>query len=182
MSSKVSKNMDQSTKYNKKSRDKKHYFYYLIIILVFIVFIFNRILAIWIGFIFIIIVFASYFPSLSFKNRLVKYMKKHKTIDDRSLADKFKRPVEEVQEQMENLTKKYNKTGGIISSLDNRCVYYNKEVVGKIIELYNRGMNEKRIFEKLKKDIQIRTRAEIKAIEDILINQKRIKKRSNRVK
>jgi len=102
------------------------------------------------------------------------------TLDDKIIADKFKRPIEEVQEEMADLSKKHNRKDWIISNLNNRYVFYNKEVVETIIDLYNLGMNEKYIFEKLKIDTEIKTRAEIRAIENILIRQKRIQKRSDR--
>jgi len=173
---------DRSKKSKSSIKDKKHYFHYLVILIIFIIFLFDRILAIWLGFIFIVIIFAFYFPSLSFKNRLTDYMKKHKTIDDRALAEKFKRPIEEIKEEMKKVSSKNQSKDWIISDLNNRCVFYNKEVVEKLIDLYNLGMNEKQIFEKLKKNSPIKTRAEIKAIEDILISQKKIKKRTDKFK
>jgi hypothetical protein len=108
-------------------------------------------------------------------------MKKHKVIDDKTLAQKFNRPVEEVKEKLEEISKKNSRKDWIISTLNNRYVFYNKGVIDRVKELYKMGLNEKRIFEKLEKESQIRTRAEIKAIEDILISQKKIKKHSNRI-
>ncbi len=158
----------------------KYYLSYLLIIVVIVIFFFDRILAIWLGFIFIVIIFALHFPSLTFKSRLVNYMKKNRVADDKIIAEKFKCTIEEVQEEMANLSKKNNREDWLISNLNNRYVFYNKDVIETIIDLYNLGMNEKYIFERLKKDTEVKTRAEIRAIEDILIRQKRIQKRTDR--
>ncbi|MFO7796657.1 MAG: hypothetical protein ACQERB_05310 [Promethearchaeati archaeon] len=107
-------------------------------------------------------------------------MKKNRVADDKIIAEKFKCTIEEVQEEMANLSKKNNREDWLISNLNNRYVFYNKDVIETIIDLYNLGMNEKYIFERLKKDTEVKTRAEIRAIEDILIRQKRIQKRTDR--
>ncbi|TFF97569.1 MAG: hypothetical protein EU541_08045 [Promethearchaeota archaeon] len=107
-------------------------------------------------------------------------MKKNRVVYDKIIAKKFKRTVEEIQEKMADLSKKNHKKDWLISNLNNRYVFYNKDVVETIIDLYNLGMNEKQIFERIKKDTEVKTRAEIRAIEDILIRQKRIQKRRDR--
>ncbi|MFX0073771.1 MAG: hypothetical protein ACFFAO_22045, partial [Candidatus Hermodarchaeota archaeon] len=168
--------------YNKIIEYFKKYWFYLVIVLIVIIFIFNRIIAIWGAFIFLILIVLLYLPTLSFKAKLVKFMKKHNIIEDKAIAKKFARPLDEIKEKMENLTSKQKRKNWLIVGLNNRYVFYNEETIEKFKDLYEMGYNEKRIFDTLKKDIKIRTRAEIKAIEDRLIYQDKLKERKEVIK
>ena len=59
--------------------------------------------------------------------------------------------------------------------MNDRYIFYHKDVIREFKELFYKGYNEKRIFEALNPKINIRTRAEIKAIKDTLIHNKRLK-------
>ena len=155
----------------------RKYWFSSIIVLIFIVFIFIREVAIWITLVLLIVLILVYLPSLSFTSKLIKYMKKHKTIEDKAIAKKFARPLDEIKEKMDHLATKQKGKNWLIASMNNRYVFYNGETLEKFKDFYKMGFNEKRIFDNLRKDVKIRTRAEIKAMEDTLINLNRIRKR-----
>ncbi|TFG07063.1 MAG: hypothetical protein EU539_05965 [Promethearchaeota archaeon] len=156
----------------------RKYWFYAVIAAIFVIFLFNRLLAIWITFGFLIVVVFLYLPSLSFEGKLIKYMKKHNAIEDKIIAKQFKRPLDEIKERMENLTTKQKRKKWLIVGLNNRYVFYNEDTIDKFKDYYKMGFNEKRIFDNLRKDAKIRTRAEIKGIKDTLINLNKIKKSS----
>lgn len=155
----------------------RKYWFSSIIVLIFIVFIFIREVAIWITLVLLIVLILVYLPSLSFTSKLIKYMKKHKTIEDKAIAKKFARPLDEIKEKMDHLATKQKGKNWLIASMNNRYVFYNGETLEKFKDFYKMGFNEKRIFDNLRKDVKIRTRAEIKAMEDTLISLNRIRKR-----
>jgi len=152
--------------------------FFAAITIIVIIFIFiNREIGIWTAVVLLVIFILYYVPSLSFKRRLTRFMKKYHMIEDKTIAQKLTRPSEEIREAMQKLHQKKNKW--LIVFLNDRYIFYNKSVIRDFKELYNEGYNEKRIFEILKLKINIRTRAEIKAIEDTLIHQKKLKKRNS---
>ena len=155
----------------------RKYWFYGIIVVIIVIFIINRELAIWVTLGFLLIIILMYLPSLSFTSKLIKYMKKHKTIEDKAIAKKFARPLDEIKEKMDHLATKQKGKNWLIASMNNRYVFYNGETLEKFKDFYKMGFNEKRIFDNLRKDVKIRTRAEIKAMEDTLINLNRIRKR-----
>jgi len=59
--------------------------------------------------------------------------------------------------------------------------YYSEKTVNKFKILYNKGYGEKEILDKIQ-GLGIKTRAEIKAIEDLLVKYNRIDKREVSVK
>ncbi|MFX1394097.1 MAG: hypothetical protein ACFFAH_11030 [Promethearchaeota archaeon] len=104
-------------------------------------------------------------------------MNKYSTIEDKSIAQDLKRPLDEIKEVMQKLFKSQKKNKWLIVFLSNRYIFYREDTIRKFEELYNRGFNEKRIFDDLKRNVNIRTRAEIKAIIDTLINFNRLETR-----
>ena len=158
-------------------RVKELWFFAVIAILVFIFIFINREIAIWSAVVLLVIFILYYIPSLSFKRRLTRFMKKYHMIEDKTIAQKLTRPSEEIRETMQKLSIHQKRNKWLIVFLNDRYIFYNKKFIREFKELYNEGYNEKRIFEILKPKINIRTRAEIKAIEDTLIHQKRLKKR-----
>jgi len=98
-------------------------------------------------------------------------------IEDKTIAQKLTRPSEEIREKMQKLYIHQKRNKWLIVFLNDRYIFYNKNVIKEFKELYYNGYNEKRIFEALNPKINIRTRAEIKAIKDTLIHHKRLKNR-----
>ncbi|MFX1600412.1 MAG: hypothetical protein ACFFB6_07435, partial [Promethearchaeota archaeon] len=104
-------------------------------------------------------------------------MKKYHMIEDKTIAQKLTRPVEEIRETMQKLSIHQKRNKYLIVFLNDRYIFYHKNIIREFEELYNNGYNEKRIFEVFKPKINIRTRAEIKSIKDTLIHQKRLTNR-----
>jgi len=158
----------------KKLRDL---WFFLIIATIVVIFIFNRGLGIWIAVGLLVISIVYYIPSLSFKRRLTRFMKKYHMIEDKTIAQNITRSLEEIRETMQRLSTHQKRSKWLIVFLNNRYIFYHKNIIGEFEELYYNGYTEKKIFENLKPKINIRTRAEIKAIENALLHHKRLKDR-----
>ena len=171
-----------SKKYVRVSNLIKKFSFFFIIGIISIIFIFNQELAIWITIIFIILFSLFYFPSLSFKNKVARLMKQHYILNDDNIAQKLMRPLQEVRKKLFILSKDQKKKKWLIIFLNKRYILYNEQTIEKFKELYFKGYSEKEILENLKKQINIKTRAEIKAIENTLINQNRLRNRDISVK
>ena len=152
----------------------RKYWFYGLIGIIFIIFLFDNVLAIWLTVIFLIIFLIIYLPSLSFTGKLIRYMKKQNVVEDKLVAQKFKRPLDEIKKKMDQLSTKKKGKKWLIASLNNRYVFYNKNTIDKFKDLYYMGFNEKRIFDTLRKNAKIRTRAEINTIKTILISQNKL--------
>lgn len=151
--------------------------FFLIIAIIITIFILNREIGIWTAVVLLAISILYYVPSLSFKRRLTRFMKKYTMIEDKTIAQNFTRPLEEIREILQKLSTHQKRNKWLIVFLNNRYIFFHKNIIREFSELYYNGYNEKRIYEALKPKVNIRTRAEIKAIEDTLIHQKRLKKR-----
>ena len=149
----------------------------IIITIIIIIFIYNREIGIWVAAGLLATFILYYVPSLSFKKRLARFMKKYNMIEDKTIAQNLTRPLEEIRETMRKLSIHQKRNKWLITFLNDRYIFYHKITIKEFNELYYKGYNEKRIFETLKPKINIRTRAEIKAIEDTLIHHKRLKSR-----
>lgn len=109
-------------------------------------------------------------------------MKQHYILNDDNIAQKLMRPLQEVRKKLFILSKDQKKKKWLIIFLNKRYILYNEQTIEKFKELYFKGYSEKEILENLKKQINIKTRAEIKAIENTLINQNRLRNRDISVK
>jgi hypothetical protein len=109
-------------------------------------------------------------------------MRKNNKIVDVLIAKRLSRPIDEVREKMFVLSRNQKKKNWLIVFLDNRYIFYGKDVIHQFKDLYNRGFGEKEILENLNRSLEINTRAEIKTIEETLINQKRLDKREKLIK
>ena len=158
----------------------RKWFIFLIIIIL-IVFIFNPIAAIIITIITIVLFGISYVPTLMFSKKLNKFLSNINVIEDKAVARRLKRPLAQVQEKMYKLSKSQNKKEWLITFYNGHYSFYNEKVIKKFKAYYNKGLGEKEILEQLKK-IEINTRAEIKAIEETLVNNDRLKGRKVSVK
>lgn len=101
-------------------------------------------------------------------------MREYLIISDKDVAEKLKRPLNDIRKTMASLSKNQKKRKWLIVFLNKRYIFLNEKGVENFKQLYNRGFNEKKILENLQQDMKIRSRAEVKAIEITLINHDRL--------
>ena len=104
-------------------------------------------------------------------------MNNYQIIEDRQISEEMVVPLEDVRKYMRIIAKKQKKRHWMVVSIKSRCVFYNVNMIDEFIDLYNTGLNEKNIFNTLNQNFPIKSRAEIKAIEDNLIERGKINKR-----
>ncbi|MFX1258243.1 MAG: hypothetical protein ACFFAN_10310 [Promethearchaeota archaeon] len=105
-------------------------------------------------------------------------MNNYYRIEETTVAKKLMRPLQEIHDQMFNLSNRQKWKNWVIVFLNNRYIFYHKYTLDKFKKLYNKGYSEKEIFENLKEEVKMRTRAEIKAIINTLIELNRVNKRN----
>jgi len=158
----------------------RRWFIFLIVIIL-IVFFFEQIVAIIITIITLLLFGISYIPTLMFAKKLNKFLSNINVIEDKSVARRLKCPLSQIQERMYKLSKNQNKKNWLITFYNGHYCFYNEKVIKKFKDFYNKGLGEKEILEQLK-NFEINTRAEIKAIEDALVNTDRLEGRKVSVK
>lgn len=158
----------------------RKWFIFLIVIIL-IVFYFNQFAAIIITIITIILFGISFVPTLLFSKKLNKFLSDINVIEDKSVARRLKRPLSQVQEKMYKLSKNQNKKDWLITFYNGHYSFYNEKVIKKFKVFFNKGLGEKEILGQMK-NFEINTRAEIKAIEDTLVNNDRLEVRKVSVK
>jgi hypothetical protein len=127
-----------------------------------------------------VIYFLSLLISLSAKKRLLGEIKENLLISDNEIANKLNRPIDDIRKIMFSLSKNQKNKKWLIVFLNNRYVFLNESAVKIFTQLYHKGYNEKQIFENLQQKLRIRTRAEVKAIENTLVSQKRLQNSKER--
>ena len=158
----------------------RKWFIFLVLVIL-IVFIFNQIAAIIITIITIVLFGLSYVPTLLFSKNLNKFLSNIDVIDDKNIARRLKRPLSLIQDKLYKLSKNQIKKDWLITFYNRHYCFYSEKVIKKFKVFYNKGLGEKEILEQLK-NFEINTRAEIKAIEDTLINNGRLEGRKVSVK
>ena len=116
----------------------------------------------------------SFFITFSSKKRILRIIQEYPIISDNEIAKKLKRPVESVRNTLFSLSKNQKKKKWLIVFLNKKYLFLNETAVDTFKELYHRGLNEKQILENLSKSMNIRSRAEVKAIELTLTHQNRL--------
>lgn len=160
---------------NLKLIDKvKKIIFYSILGIIILIFIFDQILAIWFAFFFFLIYLVSYLITLSSKRRLLRLINLNLIISDKEIADKIKRPLDEIRKTLLTLSKNQKNKKWLIVFLNNRYIFLNEKGVENFIQLYERGYSEKKILESLQNEMGIRSRAEVRAIQTTLANHKRL--------
>jgi hypothetical protein len=129
----------------------------------------------------LVIYLVSFIPNLFFSNKFNRYIKKFHSLEDKALAKKFNKPLKLIQEKLFDLFQNQEKKNWVIIYLNKQYIFYNRESVEKFMDLYNSGFGEKEILENLQ-EYGIKTRAEVKAISDILIKFNKLKDREVSVK
>ena len=101
-------------------------------------------------------------------------MQDYSLITDKEIADKLDRPLDDIRKTLYSLSKNQKKKKWLIVFLNERYILLNENGVDNFKQLYERGYSEKKILESLQQTMNIRTRAEVKAIEVTLANNKRL--------
>ncbi|MFX1455485.1 MAG: hypothetical protein ACFFDB_08945 [Promethearchaeota archaeon] len=148
--------------------------FYLILGIIVLIFIFNRLIGLWLAGSFFIIYFIFYLVTVSSKRKILRLMNDYLIIGDNDLADKLQRPLDEIRKVLSSLSKNQKNKKWLVVFLNNRYIFLNEKGVENFKLLYNRGYNEKKILETLQNDMKIRSRAEVKAIEIALANHNRL--------
>ena len=150
--------------------------FYVSLGIILIIYLINRLWGIYLGSIAFVIYLISFLVSLSSKKRMLKIIQTYPVINDKEISNKLERPLEDVRSTLFSLSKNQKKKKWLIVFLNNRYIFLNEQAVENFRELYQMGYNEKKILENLQRSTRIRSRAEVKAIEITLANQKRLNK------
>jgi len=86
----------------------------------------------------------------------------------------LERPLEDIRNILFSLSKNQKHKKWLIVFLNKRYIFLNEGAVKSFKQLYHMGYNEKKILEQLQRNTRIKSRAEVKAIELTLANQKRL--------
>ena len=159
----------------------KKYWIFIFAVIVIAISFANLSVAIWITLIAIIVYLASWIPSIIFSRNFKKFMKDYKTFDDITIAKKIGKPLNKIQEHMFILSQKQTNKDWVIIYINKHYQFYNESIIKKYKKLYNNGLGEKEILENFNES-SIKTRPEVKAIEEFLIRTDRIDERSISVK
>ncbi|MFX0046825.1 MAG: hypothetical protein ACFE8G_01530, partial [Candidatus Hermodarchaeota archaeon] len=113
--------------------------------------------------------------------KINKFLNEFDSIEDNIVARKLKHPLPQIQERMYKLSKKQSKKNSLITFTNGHYTFYNEKIITTFKSYYNNGLGEKEVLEKLK-EFDIKTRTEIKAIEESLIKHDRLEERKISVK
>ena len=149
--------------------------FYIALGIILIIYINYRLEGIYLASILFVVCLIPFLISLSSKKRLLKIIREYPIISDKEISNKLKRPLEDVRNILFSLSKNQKKKKWLIVFLNNRYIFLNERVVENFKQLYYMGYNEKKILEHLQRNTRIKSRAEVKAIELTLTNQKRLK-------
>jgi len=152
----------------------KKIIFYLILGIIIFIFVYNQILGIWLAGSFFIIYIVSYLITLSSKRRLLRLMQEYSIISDKEIADKLKRPLDDIRKILSSLSKNQRNKKWLIVFLNKRYIFLNENGVESFKQLYKQGFSEKLILENLQQEMKIRSRAEVKAIEITLATHNRL--------
>jgi len=154
---------------------KTSIFYITLGIILIIYIYYNQLWGIYLASIVFVVFLVSFLISLSSKKRLLKIIREYPIISDKEISNKLKRPLEDVRNILFSLSKNQKKKKWLIVFLNTRYIFLNERAVENFTQLYYMGYNEKKILEHLQRNTRIKSRAEVKAIELTLTNQKRLK-------
>jgi len=156
-------------KYLKKS------LFYVTLGIILLIYINYRLGGIYLASIVFVVYLVSFLISLSSKRRLLKIIREYPIISDKEISNKVERPLDDVRNILFSLSKNQKKKKWLIIFLNTRYIFVNERAVENFKQLYYMGYNEKKILEHLQRNTRIKSRAEVKAIEVTLTNQKRLK-------
>ena len=148
--------------------------FYIMLLAIFYIFFLSKEIGLLLSAIFLAGFILTYIPSLSSKRRLIKVLNQYDKIEDKFIAKKLDRSVTKIRSQMHTLSKRQKHKKWLIVFLNKRYIYYSQDTIEKFLGLYENGFHEKKILETMKKKSDLKTRAEVKAIEDALTLNKRL--------
>ncbi len=128
------------------------------------------------GIITVSLYFLSFMPSLIFRFRLLKKMKKHAKIDDVTLARISKKRLKKIKNLMFKLANHQEKKRWLIIYFNKSYVFYAPSTVKKIRELLleeGEKKDESQILSKLKAH-DIKSKEELRAIKETLMKFKKL--------
>jgi len=160
--------------FSKLVNNFKKIIFYLFLGIIILIFVFNQILALWLAGFFFLIYLVSYLIALSSKRRVLTLIQDYTLISDKEISEKMQRPIEDIRKILNSLSKNQNKKKWLIVFLNKRYIFLNENGVENFKELYERGYNEKKILENLQPKMNIKSRAEVKAIEITLASHNRL--------
>ena len=149
--------------------------FYIALGIILILYINDHLVGIYLASLVFIVFLVSFLISLSSKRRLLRVIREYPIINDKEISNKLKRPLEDVRNILFSLSKNQKKKKWLIVFLNTRYFFLNENAVENFKQLYYMGYNEKKILEHLQRSTRIKSRAEVKAIELTLTNQKRLK-------
>jgi len=144
--------------------------------IILIYYIYNQLVGIFLASLVFVVYLVSFLISLSSKRSLLRVIREYPTISDKEISNKMKRPIDDVRNILFSLSKNQKKKKWLIVFLNKGYIFLNESAVENFKQLYSMGYNEKKILEHLQRNTRIKSRAEVKAIELTLTNQKRLKK------
>ncbi len=149
---------------------------YIVLGIILIYYIYNQLVGIFLASLVFVVYLVSFLISLSSKRSLLRVIREYPTISDKEISNKMKRPIDDVRNILFSLSKNQKKKKWLIVFLNKGYIFLNESAVENFKQLYSMGYNEKKILEHLQRNTRIKSRAEVKAIELTLTNQKRLKK------
>ncbi|MHA1687905.1 MAG: hypothetical protein ACTSYC_00980 [Promethearchaeota archaeon] len=151
------------------------YWFLLLLFASLIVLFYNQQAALIIGIITVILYFLSFIPSLIFRFRLMRKMKKNVRIDDVTLARISKKRLRKVKNLMFKLSKNQEKKKWLIIFFNKSYVFYAKSIIKKLMEFFEKeeDIDESQILSKLKTQ-DIKSKDELKVIRETLVKFKRL--------
>ncbi len=149
--------------------------FYIALGIILILYINDHLVGIYLASLVFVVFLVSFLISLSSKRRLLRVIREYPIINDKEISNKLKRPLEDVRNILFSLSKNQKKKKWLIVFLNTRYFFLNENAVENFKQLYYMGYNEKKILEHLQRSTRIKSRAEVKAIELTLTNQKRLK-------
>ena len=149
--------------------------FYIALGIILILYINDHLVGIYLASLVFIVFLVSFLISLSSKRRLLRVIREYPIINDKEISNKLKRPLEDVRNILFSLSKNQKRKKWLIVFLNTRYFFLNENAVENFKQLYYMGYNEKKILEHLQRSTRIKSRAEVKAIELTLANQKRLK-------
>ena len=159
----------------------KKYWIFIFAIVVIAISFNNLTTAIWITLIAIIVYLTSWIPSIIFSYHIRKILNAHQTLDDKTIAKLMRKDLSRIQKHLFLLSQKQDKKDYVIIYINKHYMYYHKDIIERYKTLYHKGLGEKEILEDFNNTF-IKTRPEVKAIDDVLIKTNRLDERSVSVK
>ena len=159
----------------------RKYWILIVALIIFLIAFYNLVAAIWITVIVIVIYLITDVPSLIFSIKFKKFIKEFYAIDDKTIANLLKKPLKKMQERLFLMSLNQKAKDWLIIYINKQYVFFNEKTIKAFNILYKKGLGEKEILEKMTK-FNVKTRAQVKLIEETLIKNNRLVQRKLSVK